>query len=327
MLECPHSLARTGIYVAPFSGDADLRQAVVAVLNLQIWRLLEKENAKSPGVQFGCGFVEPGSPQAPMYAQLLLSGSVGRISEDALVVTSLKTIWKNDQRQQRPETWIVSYGDESVSLNPLKDFYSFALFPIRRDVLARYPAIREVRLCQSSKLPPGGACTGPLIGVSDLFHVDQKGDFAEVQLKNGIKGWIFLPTIGEGSEVVDFVSAVIRLKRGDYIGADELLEHVKTSIAGTGMRGEALFIQAVARELSGRTSSDVIAAANTLNPSWKWIAKIQIMSALRAASLAKEEGERKLLAQKARSLLDLNLNIFGSGDKWYKDARAVSEAL
>jgi hypothetical protein len=325
--ECPHSPTRTGIYVAPFDGDVDLRQGVAAVLNLQIWRLLERENPRAPGLDFGCGFVEPGSPRAPMYAQLLLSGSVGRLGDDAVVVTSLKTVAKNDQRRERPEIWTVAYGEKSVSLTPLKDFYSFTLFPIRREALARFPAIREIRLCQNSKLPPDGVCAGPVIGVSDLSHVDQKGDFSEVQLKDGRKGWIFLPTIGEGSEVVDFVSAVVRMKRGDFFGADELLERVKASKAETAMRGEALFVQAVARELAGRSSSDIIASATALNPFSKWIVKVRVMSALRAASLAKEEGEKKLLAERAKSLLDDNQNIFGPADKWYKDARALSEAL
>lgn len=327
MSQCSHAAARTGVYVAPFDGDDELRQAVSATLNLQIWRLLEKENASAPGVEFGCGFIERGGPQAPLYAQLMLSGSVGRIGEDAVVVTSLKAVGKNDLRPRRPEIWTVAYGGASVSLSPVKDFYSFALFPMRRDVLARIPAIREVRLCPSPQLPPRGVCKGRLIGMSNLSHIDQSGDFAEVKLNDGTSGWIYLPTIGDGSEVVDFVSAVVRLQRGDYFGADALLDRVKGSIAGTGMRGESLFMQAVARELSGRSSSGALSAAAALNPSWRWVAQVQIMAALRDAAAAKDELERKSLAQKAKSLLDLNARMFAPNNSWFKNARAVSEAL
>jgi hypothetical protein len=320
---CSDPSTRVGVYLAPLEGDSPLSRPAAVVISMQIWETLRKADPAVPGSDFGCALVERIAPQAPQYSGLRLAGDVWQLGNEAVVELSLEKLPGNDHRKKPREIWTVAFAGKSVSYDPIKSYYAFATFPIRQQVLANYPALTIMRLCRQPRLP----CAGGPVGFADLDGIAQNGDFAMVRLGDGRQGWLYIPAIGDHSEVVDFVAAVVRLQRGDYNGADDLLQRVDGSIAGTGLKVEALLLRAVARELSGRSGDQLVTQARLLNPLLRSVAQVEIMGVLQAAARAGAESDRKRLAGVAKSALQNAGKLFDPSDGWFKDASILVAAI
>jgi uncharacterized surface protein with fasciclin (FAS1) repeats len=318
---CDNPSARVGVYVAPMKGDERLSRSISAILSMQIWETLQKGDPLVQGSDFGCGLVERITPRAPALSQLLLTGEVDAVGDDAILQASLTRVAKNDQRVKRPEVWTLTVSGRTVSLDPIKDNYAFAPVQIPRAILSHYTAIRDVKFCNEPKLP----CSLGLVGLSELTSLGQEGDFARARLSDWRQGWLYLPKIGERSEVVDFVAAVIRLQRGDYQGADQVLSNVGASEAGTAIRVDALLLQAVARELSGVSGREALQAAEKLNPFLRLTFQVKVMSDLRDLQSAADSSARDRLVQSAKATLDEGKKLFDPNDNWYKSAYQALE--
>jgi hypothetical protein len=129
------------------------------------------------------------------------------------------------------------------------------------------------------------------------------------------------------SEVVDFTGGVIRVMRGDWEGAYELLERVvenpKTPVP---LRIDSLILQGVAKEQRGLDGWRELESAYALNPHSRSTATYYLMKRVSVLAHAIQENSRA--AFEAQWELERTLHstryMFGSADPWI---RRVERAL
>ena len=235
---CANPRERVGIYLAPLESSESGTGRLWVLLNLQIWATFEpKDN------EHKCAMEENLHTSAPICSQLVLSGEVTRIGNDAVLEALLQRKPINDYRVDRPEIWTVSLLGKTVSFDPIKESYSFPPIIITSDEFKKYSHLRDVLICDKAELP----CHGAKLGLGNApVHITDAGSTAMVQseatgqftrvLANGRAGWLYLPYIGRRSEVIKFVAGVVRLLRGYYEDAALMFRGANDGTSNVGFR-------------------------------------------------------------------------------------------
>lgn len=328
---CKDPSTRVGIYVT-LNGDR-IAPGLLDMLNLQIWASLRPSRPDQPDVKFGCGMVEKYSHGAPRCSQLVLEGNVGRIGPDAILQATLSARPTNDRRSVKREVWKIDLLGKSVQFDPIDELYSFPPVIIPAKSFSLYKDLSNVKLCQK----PEKNCDGEPIGDnrsptkltgkdSEYEESDGTAEFVKVELTDGKTGWLYLPYIGNRSEVVKFVSGVIRFLRGDYEGAVAMFQGITGNETNATFKINALLLQAVAEELGGGSGRKSLAAAAKLNPSLRTIFKVKVMIDLNEAVRTSSATQRYKLIESAYETLRNGDRIFDAGDSWYKEAANVIES-
>jgi hypothetical protein len=324
---CKDAATRVGIYVT-LSGDRMVAPGLLDMLNMQIWASLRPSQPGQPAVKFGCGMVERYSHGAPRCSQLVLGANVGRIGPDAVLQATLSTLKSNDHRSVKKEVWTVDLLGKVVSLGPIDELYSLPPVVIPEKIFSLYRNEPNIKLCQKPEKDCEGTPIGnnraptKLSGQEGEFDAesDPAAEFVKVELTDGTIGWLYLPYIGNRSEVVKFVAGVIRFLRGDYAGAVVMFQGIGGSETNAMFKINALLLQAVAEELEGRSGRKSLAAAAKLNPSLRTIFEVKVMIDLNEAVHTNSATQRYKLVESAYETLRNGDRLFDAGDPWYKDA-------
>lgn len=313
----------TAVYTPRFAGDQQLSAPVSEILNLQIWTTLRKSAGPR---EFGCGSLywddfgadatsDEVRTRTPRDAALTYWGRVQKIANGVIILSSLE---RTEYAKVRPkEVWRIELNGRSIVLNPVRQSYSLSPIVLKDAIIKRYNSLPQLVFCVARVKD----CKGSVIGHSDIVAATQEGEFARVRLK-GRSGWIYLPKLADRSEVVSFIGGVVRMMRGDYAGAYDLLETtVGASNVSAALRVDALLLQATSLGIRGISVTEKINDARRLNPYARDILRVQFMQFCARAAMAARPDERASSLSKAEHLLAGAERLFSPDDEWLLSAK------
>ena len=235
-LEETDSKEQVRIFVPAFTSTDSLGSNVSNVLRLQISQTFREYDGK--GGHFGRGvllwndkplkeltheFAFRRATDIGTLAQLVLWGTAvqygdGIVVQSYLTVTPLAT-----EREVRPEVLQLSMdtlkGKKTLSLDLPSLHYSFLPVVLKKNIVDRYQSINGLPIYKDKNFKK-------VVGsIGDEYRAYKYQNDA-VFLKSGKNtGWVPLPELWDShSEIVSFTSALIRILRGDWLGAKDLLQ-------------------------------------------------------------------------------------------------------
>lgn len=317
--------------------------AVSAVVGLQVWQTLRKAPTPNPrNLSFGDGLViwdpipagsathedaEAAARKADIGAQLVLWGEAYEFGDGVVVQLNLSLPLYHDFREATPEVWRFGWheGGPGIEADLPTRRYSFEPIVLDRAIVERYSRPDAIALYSSAE---GGKEVGRLGG---RFVALRSGpDAVYVRSAEGREGWVRLPELAANrSEVVDFVSAMIRVYRADWEGARTLLARVvESSTAPTALRTDAALLAARAGLMLGLPPATVLAElerAASLSPHARRGVVYGAMARLVAESTARDCPRDARLAA-IDAWLRRHEGVFLSNDPWLEQCRRVLEA-
>jgi hypothetical protein len=322
------------VLTPPFLAAEPLSRGVATTLNLQVWRTFRKAPSPNPdNLDFGNAVVQWRDAPSPTQHQdaealaarygsdLVLWGSAQPYG-DQIVVHARLTIPEKDRTIPDPRTsWRVNpSGDTNTPL--LLDLpsrrYEFAPIRLTASVAAKYQDFQGLTIYDDAHKPKG-------VVTNELLALRHEGKRVFVS-SGGTKGWLQLLEIDANrTEVVDFVAGVVRVMRGDYVGARDLLRKVINHPHSTNeLIVDAYLYQAFARERQGQRAKTELEAAEKRNPFSKTAIKYRLMSDFvesgRRSARGDRKGERELIAS-VRTRLDANAALFSATDPFITSLR------
>jgi len=325
------------------SGRPGLGFAVSAVVGLQVWQTLRKAPSPNPaGVSFGDGVViwdpitggidshesaEVMARKANIGAQLVLWGKAYEFGDGVVVQLNLTLPRYHDFREQTPEIWRFAWheGADTLEADLPSRRYSFEPIVLERSVVERYSRPDAIALHSRAD---GGTEVGRLGG---RFLALRTGpDAVYVRSAQGREGWVHLPDLaGNRSEVVDFVSAMLRIYRADWDGARALLARVVDSPAApTSLRLDAALLSARAGLRAGMPPAAMVAEmerAASLSPYARRGALYEAMARI-TAEASQHRCPRAERLGALEQWLDGRTVVFAADDRWLQDWRQALAA-
>ena len=334
------------IIVTPFdstkAGDPEIGRKASIILDLQIWQTLRipatGEGRKTRGlVMWDATSTPPASyAEAEEFArevvgdqpQIVLWGRAWHYGSGN-VVEAFLLIRNNATPTLASDLWKVSTRDgTAVGVGIPRRQIDFKPIVLRSDLMAEMKGPGGLKLYAGPK-------DDTVIGeVAVNFRALQQGpDTTKVILPNGTKGWVRLPNLShEGSEVVHFCGALVRLLRQDWPGAKELfLKVVSNPNTPTTVKIDSYLYLAVAEDKLGRDPYSWLRKAYDLSPYSKTVVQYICMSHLAALSRMNEadrksskgNDERRSLIQ----ILETTQPLFPSDDAWTRAVKTLLEKL
>jgi len=317
--------------------------AVSAVVGLQVWQTLRKAPTPNPRhLSFGDGLViwdpipaglathedaEAAARKADIGAQLVLWGEAYEFGDGVVVQLNLSLPRYHDFREATPEIWRFQWreGGPGIECDLPSRRYSFEPIVLDRAIVERYSRPDAIALYSRAE---GGEEVGRLGG---RFLALRSGpDAVYVRSAAGREGWVRLPELAASrSEVVDFVSALVRVYRADWEGARTLLARVvESSTAPTALRTDAALLSARAALMLGLPPATVQAElerAESLSPHARRGVVYEAM-----ARLAAEESAQGCPRDARLAAIDAWLRghqgVFVNDDPWLEQWRRVLDA-
>lgn len=322
------------LYTPSFEGPPALAGSVATVLNLQIWQTLRRAPGGDSKLSFGSGVVVWGRPleryshetaeqQAKggsLLAQFVFWGKVYPFGEQAVAQAHLSIPKYKDFRESHPEIWTVRVrrgsGDVEFSADLPERRYSFEPIVLASEVVERYSHPGALVLHPSPESPESIGTVG-----DEFTALEHRGDKAKVRSGKQV-GWVRLPQLSQRrSEVVDFVGGLIRVFRGDWAGAESLMEKVVgNETAPNDLRTDAWLYKGFAEARQGRSPERSLQEARRLSPSARRCAVYAVMGALSEIQRLQAAGtdllQLKSRLELARQLLEETRLLFEPGDPW-----------
>jgi len=323
------------LYVPALASDGPLGLRAATVLNLQIWKTLRRAPYPNPnGITFGTGLVlwDPSPlPQANhdsavaaanvVGADMVLWGKAWRYGGGVAVQAYLTLI---DAAADTMDRWTARVERQgapvSLTVGLPRERYEFA------------PIILDSAVVESLESPAGlpimaaKGSTEILGEVGSSFRaLQQDGDWTLIQ-SGPVRGWLHLPQLSrKRSEVVDFVGGIIRLRRGDWAGAAQLLERVASnSAAPYPIRIDAHLMLALARSRTGGDRLGPIRRAYELNPHEAMTTKYECMEYVARLAAGPDAATSARLRQQLRGILDERSYLFSPQDPWFAKVRQLA---
>jgi hypothetical protein len=315
-----------------------------AVVGAQVWQTLRKQSADSPGVTFGEGLVmwspdaldvsshesaEQRGRSGNVMAQLVLWGAAYEYGDDVVAQFSLSLPAYDDFRSQRPELWTVRAAANAAALSVVADppsrRYSFEPIVLSKEVVAAFSAPTGLPLFST----PSGA--GTVVGRlgREFAALEARPEAVLVQSADA-KGWLRLPNISRNrSEVVDFVSAMVRVYRADWRGARDYFSRViDNPAAPSALLTDAYLLRAMVSAQYGEKASEILfnlEKARALSPHARRVAIYEAMARIQAAA-AEEPCKRVESSNAISQLLDARKYVFPANDPWLLQWQGVNAA-
>jgi hypothetical protein len=332
------------LYVPALIADRPgLGFAVASVLGLQVWQTLRKAPTPNPqGLSFGDGEViwdplpasfadhdgaEAAARGGNLGAQLVLWGKAYEFGDGVVVQLNLSLPRYHDFRERTPEIWRFGWQPDRPALEadmPARR-YSFEPIVLDKAVVERYSRPDALALHASRA---GGGEVGRVGG--RFVALESAPGSVKVRTAAGQTGWVRLPELAaQRSEVVDFVSGLVRIYRADWQGARELLARVSDSaVAPTALRLDAALLGARAGLLAGLPAEQMVAEmdrAVALSPNARRGAVYQTM--LRLSAAGRREGcvDQGLRAE-IGAAIDQHRHLFLADDQWLAQVAQVLDA-
>lgn len=331
------------VFVPYLKGPAGLSASVTTVLGIQVWQTLRQVDSSTPRKDFGRGTVKsfavkppPESHQvaealardARVLSQMILWGTLQEYGGGVIVQAFLSIPEYSPLNESRYADFRTKHEEEWVIRIPVKDGeavfrvdlprrrFAFEPIVVPRQVIENYSKLGSLAL-YDPKNP-----AKPIGSVGNAFvALEQRGDLALVR-SGKVTGLVRLPHISKNrSEIVEFVGGLIRVFRGDWVGAIELFALVlKNTQSATDLRIDSHLYMAMAHSKLGRPGHVEIAHAFELNPYLDRTATYAVMERLQlyhhmtqtGASL----GERRSMISQTRGLIERYRRLFVADDPW-----------
>lgn len=347
-----HASRRIGLIVTRIEGDKTLATNVQAVLHLMIWQTLRKAPTPNPPprLDFGDGIIDwtdfPLDPPNYLAAeklamdngvQMTLWGDAFRYGDGVVVQTYLSIPHYDDGRIKQPEIWVVSMRvagrDYRIEADIPRRHYEYAPIILNSEVVRTYLSPSAVKMYRNEDMIP------PSIGdLGDYFTaIRHEGDKVLVESKKYGLGWIHLPKLSsQRNEVVDFAGGLIRVYRGDWDGAIDLMKRViRNQQTPTTLKVDAYLFQALAKTRQGKSPDEELRKARELSPYSSAVVIYDIMNDLGQLSRdlldSNEEGnvseKAKNRARRIETKVKENRYLFPENDVWLKSVIEVTERV
>ncbi len=343
-LDSPNPNAITILITAFMSDPSPLGGSIGTILLLEQWKTMAVMQCSSPPCA-NVPYPEEGRfrwQQQPLVrpaheaaataalgyrAQMVLWGRTYRYGENVVVVAYLTLPDVRDLRTRRHERW-------SLALTTPKKIHQIdADIPARRfafePIVLKSAMVSEYSVPLALKVyrtPTGegllGTAKPPLLAATG-----QQGNALRVRHGLG-EGWILVPELSDApSETVGFVGGIMRVLRGHWDGAVELLAPVaRNTRTPTELRIDSLLLMGLASYHLGKDFQSHLHAAEELNPLASRVIRYRVMGML--AELQKAEPQsRSRLAAEAAKYLDARKQMFPAGDRWLLTANEILAAV
>ena len=323
------------ILVPVFSGDARLGATTANLVRLQISRTFQVAGTDTRAVmvfeerQLGIrsqeGAIAAGLRPGSL-AHLVLWGQSYPYPDGAAIETYLSiTPWLYEGRRERPELWKIDLpGAQPIQIRAElpREIYQFPPIVLSAEAAAHYKSMDSLVIYRDRSF------THPIGRFRDIFRAHRYEDGAVLMESGGVRGWVPLPyLLSDGSEVVDFVGGYIRILRGDWSGAEQLLRGVaEAPSASPEMRIDAnifLGLCAEMRQQSGLRYFEAAAAENRYDRS----AAIYLLMGRIAQAMRLAGGSRAEEIARLRRDLAANAFMFTEGNAWLAEVRRAADRL
>jgi hypothetical protein len=330
------------LLVPAFDGAGELGTRVANVLALQIYRTLRAGDSVQSGEPFGRGVLawDPQPLNEMSFdsavrralnldnpAQLILWGRAYTLGEDVVVqayLTATPVLFR--LTGDRREVWRVEYRIDGVE-KPIaltadlpSSHFAFAPVVLSREAVKRYRSIPALTIYEDRGFTkPKGQ-----MGLSSRALRFETG--AVFLRSEDIVGWVPLPDLSEReSEVSIFSGAVLRLLRGDWEGADTLLQRVlEMPQLPRSIRIDALLLRGLAREKQGMSGLEWIQQAFELNPYRSETCRYLVQAELAALVRARPNGRT---AANLNGALSRCRVLFDPNDEWLSHADTIVSSM
>jgi hypothetical protein len=327
------------IMIPAFRGGT-LGKNVATVLNLKVWRTLRLPPKDLPyraggKVIWGTQTLQEDSHlEAENVAenngcQMILWGDVLQFGDGILVESFLSIPLYEDLRQDHSEEWSVKVTCDSANVElkislPTRR-YEFAPIVLDKDIVDLYSTPSAIKLFETKE------STVPFGVLGDSYTaIQHDGDYTFVKPTGGKPGWVYLPRLSGEIAIVDFAGGLLRLYRGDYAGAIDLLVKVSESESGAGTRLkiDSLLLQALALAKLGGNPTQKIDVAIRLNPYLQVCYKFKIQ-ALAGQYLVTQDSpdNQRSIAKQIDQTLESSAYLFSENDEWFAAARRISDCM
>jgi hypothetical protein len=320
------------LLVPTLSGPPDLSANVSTLLAMRLWTTLRKRPTPNPQrLDFGSGEIawskrsldEQSTEYALGAAQgtesdLVLWGFVQKYGSGTLTQSFL-TFWPNSTSGTSSHDWLVSYGRHELRLGLPSTNYVFSPLILPDDMVARYSRPDAIHICARK----GESCTGITLSPSLFRGERQEGEFALVSQPGGVRGWVFLPDIGDAQgEVIDFTGGMIAYLRRDYERASTMLYKLLKSNASGPLIMDAMVLAAIADSRRTGDATSLVAALKQ-NPYSRFCVQALIMVHVETMNKTVTADARDSARDSARLLLERYSDLFSPGDPWFVTANQI----
>lgn len=262
--------------------------------------------------------------------QGVLWGKCWLFSDGVAVQTYLTLPSYEDYRSERNEEWKISIVGASKAYEFLVDApsrrYELPVIVVPIPVVQKYstpdgmPIYSDVT--RSAIITHLGSN-----GVYDFKALEHRGDFTKIRTANAV-GWLHLPALSQAnSELIDFVSGVIRIFRSDYSGALESLSNVTGSSDSMYIRLDSLLFSALAKAKLGRSCHSTAESAVKLNPFSTTSIKYLVMCDLEELKLEKSLERRSVIASNILTTISRSRQLFSDNDEWIASINKLLDEL
>lgn len=327
------------LYIPAFHGQGALGLNVATVLNLQVWKTFRRTPYVRPPappsrLNFGSAGIAWDTAQLPAQThkaaeralrnwriggQMVLWGEAYQYGDGVAVQPRLSMPLYEDGRETQHEIWRLSVGGETLSVDLPSRRYELSPILLDRDVVARYEKPNAILVYRHRT---GDEVIGR-IGDSFVGEIIEPSQ-ARIRYDGDKRGWIRYGGLERGrSAVVEFVSALIRIHRADWVGAASALARaVENNETKPRLRIDAQLLLGMARERAGRDGRAPIARALAAAPYSRVAVQYMVMSHLSGLARPAGDAERRATAIKAvRGLLDAKRQLFAKDDPWLNAVR------
>jgi hypothetical protein len=325
------------IFVPAFTGMATLGKNVSNVLRLQISQTFRESDGT--GNTFGRGVLlwddrplkELSHDEAMRrattigtLAHLVLWGTAIHYGDGVVVQSYLTVSPLVSFRERKPEVLAISVntpsGKKDLSLDIPSVHYNFRPRVLRKEIVDKYQTISNLPIYSDQNFQNIVGSIGPEFRA----HQYQKD---AVNLTSGkVTGWVPLPSLADShSEIISFTSAIIRILRGDWVGARELLEQTaKSDNLPQAILIDTTIYNGVIEEKLGRSGLRYFYSAYDLNKFNKVSAQYVIIGLVSEKLRLEKSGKStKNVSEEASRFLRESNYLFVTDESWMENARAI----
>jgi len=314
------------LFIPSFSGPEKIGFNVSTFINLQVFKTLRKAPTPNPGnLDFGDGKIVWSNTELSaqthrtaatlikrwdLLAQMALWGKAWEYGNGLIVQPYLTIPRYKDFRANHFEVWskTIEFSGKTYRFNidlPRR-FFMFSLFYLDKDFIDKYKSPLSIKIYNRKNTNSGIAGS-----VGKKFRAQiVEGEW--VKIRSGqANGWVRLEKYSEKPiEIIDFVGGMIRVFRNDWKGAYELFENVTAAPeSNSGIKVDALLLQARALEELGRDGSRKLDEALSLSPYSYIVIKYRLMklvSDFQKALKSDNHEDALLVMQNAEQMLAIN---------------------
>lgn len=322
------------ILVPVFSGEAKLGKTTSNLLRLQVSQTFQVAGTNTRAVMiFREMPLADSSHEAAIaaamklgtLAHLVLWGESYEYPDGVVVQAHLSTTPHLYQgREKRPELWLLSVPGTDIQVRSElpRELYEFPPIILSPEAARHYQDMDGLIIYRDRQF------TQPVGRFRDVFRAFKYEPDAVFLESGGASGWVPLPHLtDESNEVVDFASAYVRLLRGDWPGAAQLLRRVVSRVDITPeVAIDARIFLGVAEEKMGRSGLSRFKEAIELNPYDRGAATHLLMGRLAEAVRKTGQPRKEAVEALRRDMAALSF-LFSPDSLWIARVGAAADAL